>query len=75
MRYLKSTIAGILALSLIGFLLFTILILVAWVHGDANVAIVPDWHSWHFWLTATLVVGTVFGAGIFWEYRNLAKNS
>ena len=75
MRYLKSTIAGILALSLIGFLLFTILILVAWVHGDATVAIVPGWYSWHFWLTAIIVVGTVFGAGFFWEYRKLAKNS
>lgn len=75
MRYLKSIITGILALSLIGFLLFTILILVALVRGDASVAIVPGWYSWHFWLTAAFVVGTVFGGGFFWEYRKLAKNS
>jgi hypothetical protein len=74
-RYLKSTIAGILALLLIGFLLFTILLLVAWVEGDASVAIVPGWYSWHFWFTATIVVGTVFGAGFLWEYRKLAKSS
>jgi hypothetical protein len=71
-RYLKSTLAGILALLLVGFLLLTILLLIARVEGDASVAFVPGWYSWHFWLKATVAVGTIFGGGFFWKYRKLA---
>jgi hypothetical protein len=72
-RYLKSTIAGILALLLTTVVLFAILLLVARVEGDASVAIVPGWYSWHFWLTTILAVGAIFGAGFLWKFRKLAK--
>jgi hypothetical protein len=75
MRYLKSTIAGILALLLFGAVLLTILFVVARVEGDIRIAFVPGWHSARFWVTTTLAVGAIFIAGFFWEFRKLAKTT
>jgi hypothetical protein len=73
MRYVKSTIAGIVALLLTTVVLFLILLLVERAEGRASVAIVPGWHSLHFWLTIIFTVDAIFGAGFVWKFRKLAK--
>jgi hypothetical protein len=74
-RFLKSTMAGILLLLFTTVVLFTTLLLVARVEGHATVAIVPGWYSPRFWLSMLLAVAVIFGAGFLWELREFPKTT
>jgi len=69
MVYIKSIIAGVLALLLVPVLVATIIFVAVSVLGLGI-----DMVRWHpespvFWLLAVII----FGAGFLWEYRRLSK--
>ena len=66
MVYLKSIIAGVLALLFAAVLIATIFLVAVRVIG---IGIDMNLGSPLFWLPAIVV----FGAGFFWEYRRLSK--
>jgi len=69
MVYIKSIIAGVLALLLVAVLIATIVLVAVSVSG-LGIDMVR-WHlgSLFFWLPAI----TIFSAGFLWEYRRLSK--
>jgi hypothetical protein len=73
MVYLKSIIAGVLAL-LVAVLIPTIVLVAVSVAGLGIAGLGIDMVRWHFespffWLPAI----TIFSAGFLWEYRRLSK--
>jgi uncharacterized membrane protein len=75
--YVNSAIAGLLALLLASAAVSTSLLLVLLVGGDVSLAYVPGWDSRNFfslgfWLPL-MVVGGIFAAGFWWEFRRLRK--
>jgi hypothetical protein len=73
MVYLKSIIAGFLALLLVAVLIPTIVLVAVSVTG-LGIGLGIDMVRWHlespfFWLPAI----TIFSAGFLWEYRRLSK--
>jgi hypothetical protein len=77
MVYLKSIIAGVLALLFVAVLIPTIVLVAVSVTGlgiDSVTGLGIDMVRWHlespfFWLPAI----TIFSAGFLWEYRRLSK--
>ena len=69
MNYVKSIIAGVLALLLVAVLMTTIFLVAVSVSGLGIDGVF--WHlgSPFFWLPAIII----FGAGFLWEYRRLSK--
>jgi hypothetical protein len=69
MVYVKSIIAGVLALLLVAVLIPMVVLVALSVIGPG--IDMPRWHleSPFFWLPAIII----FGAGFFWEYRRLSK--
>jgi hypothetical protein len=73
MVYLKSIIAGVLALLFVAILIPTIVLVAVSVTG-LGTGLGIDMVRWHlespfFWLPAI----TIFSAGFLWEYRRLSK--
>jgi hypothetical protein len=73
MVYLKSIIAGVLALLFVAILSPTIVLVAVSVTG-LGTGLGIDMVRWHlespfFWLPAI----TIFSAGFLWEYRRLSK--
>ena len=71
MVYLKSIIAGFLALLLVAVLIPTIVLVAVSVAGAGLGIDMVRWHpeSPFFWLLAIII----FSAGFLWEYRRLSK--
>jgi hypothetical protein len=77
MVYLKSAIAGILAVATTALLIYailTLLLIILVAHKNAHEGFdLPYWHvhtgSPAFWI----VVAIVFAAGFLWEFRRISK--
>ena len=73
MVYLRSIIAGVVALLLAAVLIQAIVIVAAIVHGSyGNARWVLLFH-WHVVPIDLLLPIIIFGAGFYWEYRRLSK--